>query len=100
IKKGMGDSSSAFELWRNQALVSHQESEYIDYILPERCNDLMDRRKAFQIYDYLFIDEVQDFNTWFLMVAMELLKDRKNIFTVGDIGQKLFDRELDWSEFD
>jgi len=101
VKKGLGNSNSALELWRKQVLVSHQKSEYVDDKLPERCIDLlMENRKAFQVYDYLFIDEIQDFSTWFLEIALELLTDRKNIFTVGDIGQKLFDRELDWSEFD
>ncbi len=100
VKKEIGDDIS-FESWRKQNLEKHSLSKYIDEVLPERCIDiLMDYRKLFQVYDYLFIDEVQDFSTWFFAVALDLLKDRNNIFIVGDIGQKLFDRELDWSEFD
>jgi hypothetical protein len=99
VKAGMG--SLSFEAWRTQQLSSSQENGYIEEALPAKCFDLIDARKnQYQIYDYLLIDEVQDFSTWFLYVTMSLLKNRENIFTVGDIGQKLFDRELEWGEFD
>jgi len=99
LKEGIGKNS--FERWHASFLTSHQDREYIEEILPEKCIDLlMANKKRFQIYDYLLIDEIQDFNTWFLEVTMSLLKDRKNIFVVGDVGQKLFDRDIEWGEFD
>ena len=101
VKISVGSSGSDFEFWKKQSLASHLEAEYIDDVLPERCMDYLDARgKEFQIYDYLFIDEIQDFSTWFVEVARMLLKDRKKIFAVGDIGQKLFERDLDWGELD
>lgn len=100
VIKGMGNDNS-FEPWRNEILEKCSENYYIDEVLPQHCIDiLMKHQKIFQIYDYLFIDEVQDFSTWFLAVALDLLKNQNNIFAVGDVAQKLFDRQLDWSEFD
>ncbi len=81
--------------------LSSLEREGIEELLMERSIDLLSHNnRQFQIYDYLLIDEVQDFSTWFMDIALSLLKDHKNIFAVGDIGQKLFDHELDWGEFD
>lgn len=98
VRNDMGDR--AFEAWKKQCLVS-QEGGYVDDILVEQCdNFLRGVQKIPPFYDYLFIDEIQDFSTAFLVIAMELLKDHKNVFAVGDIGQKLFDRKLDWSELD
>lgn len=100
VKRGI-EGSRAFEIWKREYLASHQINEYIDDGLLEQCLNCLDiLEKRVQIYDYLFIDEIQDFSTWFMWIATRLLKERTNIFAVGDIGQKLFDRELDWGEFD
>ena len=99
VKAGM--ESHSFEAWRSQQLSSSQEDGYIEKELPAKCFDLLEAHKnQYHVYDYLLIDEVQDFSTEFLYVTMSLLKNCENIFTVGDIGQKLFDRELEWGEFD
>ena len=42
-------------------------------------------------FDYLFIDEIQDFDDFFLIVAKHLCRS-ENFFFVGDIGQKIYDR--------
>jgi DNA helicase IV len=42
-------------------------------------------------FDYLFIDEIQDFDNFFLIVAQHLCHSQ-NFFFVGDIGQKIYDR--------
>jgi superfamily I DNA and RNA helicase len=100
VKEGVGDKAF-FGSWKKAMLEQYSKSNYVDEVLPQHCIDiLMKYQKMFQVYDYLFIDEVQDFSTWFLWVALDLLKNQNNIFVVGDVAQKLFDRELDWSEFD
>ncbi len=100
VKKDAGNEAP-FKSWRSEIREKHSESNYIDEVLPQHCIDiLMKHQKMCQVYDYLFVDEIQDFSTWFLAVALDLLKNQNNIFAVGDVAQKLFDRELDWSEFD
>src|SRR5207253_7170747 len=78
-----------------------REKEYLEYKLPEKCMDILDEAKGrFQVYDYLLIDEVQDFSSAFLYVAIKLLKNEENVFMVGDAGQKLFDREHSLRDLD
>lgn len=75
--------------------------DYLEYKLPEKCQDILyEYNERFRMYDYLLIDEVQDFSVFFLDVALRLLKKRENVFMVGDAGQKLFDRSHNLSELD
>jgi len=78
--------------WRQQVKTGlAPPDDYLEYALPERCQDILDgHSERFRIYNYLLVDEVQDFSDFFLDVAMCLLKDRKKVFMVGDTGQKLF----------
>ncbi len=48
----------------------------------------------FRTFDYVFIDEIQDFDNFYLMVVGQLCKS-KNFFFVGDIGQKIYQRRHD-----
>ena len=48
----------------------------------------------FRKFDYVFIDEIQDFDDFFLLVVAHLCKS-KNFFFVGDIGQKIYERIYD-----
>ena len=89
-----------FSAWKNQ-YVSAMEELYIEKDLPEKCIEILaENEKDLQIFDYLLIDEIQDFSTPFLYVTINLLKNQQNIFTVGDIGQKLFEREVEWGALD
>lgn len=47
--------------------------------------------ERFQKYDYVFIDEIQDFDDFYLQVIAHLCKSQ-NFFFVGDIGQKIYAR--------
>lgn len=49
---------------------------------------------AFRAYDHVFIDEIQDFDNLFLQVMAHLCRSR-SFFFVGDIGQKIYEREHD-----
>ncbi len=48
--------------------------------------------KRFRYFDYVFIDEIQDFDNFFLLVVHHVCKNG-NYFFVGDIGQKIYERE-------
>ena len=45
----------------------------------------------FRQFDYVLIDEIQDFDDFFLIVVSHLCRT-DNFFFVGDIGQKIYDR--------
>jgi len=45
----------------------------------------------FRRFDYVLIDEIQDFDDLFLIVVSHLCRT-DNFFFVGDIGQKIYDR--------
>ncbi len=80
--------------WREQIQSSSSSVDYLEYELPAKCQDILSvQGERFYQYDYLLVDEVQDFSDFFLDVAMSLLKKRDKVFMVGDIGQKLFDRQ-------
>lgn len=92
LVEGLGEMSA--HAWRTQARgrLTAQE-DYLEYKLPEKCQDILrEGGERFHMYDYLLVDEVQDFSDFFLDVALCLLKKRENVFMVGDAGQKLFDR--------
>lgn len=88
------------DTWRRQVQSSLLSLEdYLEYKLPEKCQDILDEDEArFRWYDYLLVDEVQDFSDFFLDIALSLLKLRNCVFMVGDAGQKLFDRKHSLSE--
>jgi len=48
----------------------------------------------FRIFDAIFVDEIQDFDNYFLLVMGHFAKRRKYFF-VGDIGQKIYERSYD-----
>lgn len=94
-------NEQGFEQWRKQIIQEAGEKDYLEYNLPEKCMDILDKEpEKIEKYDHLLIDEVQDFSTEFLYIARELIKNPRNVFMVGDAGQKLFDRELNLSELD
>lgn len=50
--------------------------------------------KRFRRFDHVFIDEVQDFDNFYLLVVDHLCRS-KSFFFVGDIGQKIYERRHD-----
>lgn len=50
--------------------------------------------EQFREFDYIFIDEIQDFDNLYLLVVKHLCRT-DNYFFVGDIGQKIYDRAYD-----
>jgi len=98
LNEGLGTEEA--EKWRAEMQAGlSTPSDYLDFKLPEKCQDILYLgNEQFQLYDYLLVDEVQDFSDFFLDVAMCLLKKRENIFMVGDTGQKLFNRRHSLSD--
>lgn len=47
--------------------------------------------EQFRRFDHVFVDEIQDFDNFYLLVADHLCKSR-SFFFVGDIGQKIYER--------
>src|SRR5207249_2957453 len=90
---GLGEVAA--KAWHEQLQSSLTSTgDYLEYSLPEKCQDILDAQgERFRQYHFLLVDEVQDFSDFFLDVAMSLLKKRENVFMVGDISQKLFDRQ-------
>ncbi len=54
---------------------------------------LMHNADQFKLFDYIFIDEIQDFDTTTLRILKYFTKE-PNFFFVGDIGQKIYPREF------
>ncbi len=98
VNRGLGLAEA--ERWRLKVKQEMQSDEdYLEYRLPEKCQDILyEQPDRFRWYDYLLVDEVQDFSSIFLDVGISLLKQREHIFMVGDVGQKLFPREPNLSE--
>lgn len=55
---------------------------------------LQDTPEKYQRFDYVFIDEIQDFDDEQLFLVRKLCRTN-NFFFVGDIGQKIYDRYHD-----
>lgn len=55
---------------------------------------LQSEPEKFKVFDGVFIDEIQDFDNFYLLVVDHFLKE-KNYFLVGDIGQKIYERQFD-----
>ncbi|GCE49787.1 nuclease-related domain-containing DEAD/DEAH box helicase [Thermosporothrix hazakensis] len=86
-----------FQAWRADALKGRTEAEYIERVLPAECLQILKgQAEAYRRFDFLMVDEIQDFNTQMLLVAKKFLRNEKNLFLVGDVGQKLFARNIEW----
>lgn len=100
VNRGLGLIEA--ERWRLQVNQEMQSpGDYLEYKLTEKCQDILsepEQSDRFRWYDYLLVDEVQDFSSLFLDVGISLLKQREHVFMVGDVGQKLFPREHNLSE--
>ncbi len=55
---------------------------------------LQDRGDKYRVFDYILIDEIQDFDDEQLYLIRRLART-DNFFFVGDIGQKIYDRYHD-----
>ena len=63
-------------------------------LLEEAREVIRDNPDRFARFDYVFIDEIQDFNDNFLRVIKRFCRGNSYFF-VGDVGQKIYDRHYD-----
>jgi len=68
----------------SQATYEERLKEDVESILRAEPN-------RFRRFDYVLIDEIQDFDDFYLIVVSHLCRT-DNYFFVGDIGQKIYDR--------
>jgi hypothetical protein len=67
-------------------------ASYEKQLAKDAMSILRDDPDRFRRFDYVFIDEIQDFNDDYLLIADHLCRTNR-FFFVGDIGQKIYDRE-------
>jgi AAA domain/Nuclease-related domain len=89
VQRAYGDS--AIRQFQDQ---SSNEESYVNLLLGEVKDVLNDDPARFQIFDYIFIDEIQDFSDAFLRVVKSFARSDR-FFFVGDVGQKIYPRHHD-----
>lgn len=65
--------------------------------LIETANELIEtdpNANQFELFDHIFIDEIQDFSNEYLRLIKKTSRGNSYFF-VGDIGQKIYDRQYD-----
>jgi hypothetical protein len=68
------------------------EEAYERRLTEDAMSALDSAPERFQYFDYVFVDEIQDFNDDYLYIADGVCKTGQ-FFFVGDIGQKIYDRD-------
>jgi len=72
------------------------QSDYEEKLLKDVDAALSDRVSKYQVFDHIFIDEIQDIDDRSLYLLMRLSRS-KNFFFVGDVAQKILPRNHDLS---
>lgn len=57
------------------------------------CKDLLDNVDIYPIYDYVFVDEAQDYNKYFLRLCTKLAKNKQVTFG-ADVFQNIFQSKV------
>lgn len=57
------------------------------------CKDLLDNTEIYPIYDYVFVDEAQDYNKYFLRLCTKLAKNKQVTFG-ADVFQNIFQSQV------
>lgn len=77
------------------SILAHEPGEnndaYEDRMKEWAVTVLDDSDGSFKIFDYVLIDEVQDFDDIHLFILSQVCRGKRYFF-VGDIGQKIYDR--------
>ena len=61
------------------------------------CKDLLKRTEIRPLYDYVFVDEGQDFPSSFLRIALSLAKNRKFVYAYDEL-QNIFQADIPSTE--
>jgi superfamily I DNA/RNA helicase len=70
---------------------SQSPAAYEELLRNEVKEILREAPDTFRRFDYVFVDEIQDFDNFFLLVLQHLSRGNQYFF-VGDAGQKIYDR--------
>lgn len=77
--------------YRLQRLPGEAPQQYEQHLQEHTLEILRENRDGYRLFDYIFIDEIQDFTDPFLGILTNLARN-KNYFFVGDLGQKIYQR--------
>lgn len=84
---------SLFRHFVEQFLEESSGNEESDKSLLEDILKVKENTEKLKIFDYIFLDEIQDFDTRTLRILKYFAK-APHFFFVGDIGQKIYPREF------
>ncbi|PKN86628.1 MAG: hypothetical protein CVU46_07175 [Chloroflexi bacterium HGW-Chloroflexi-8] len=83
-----GVSASAY---RSQRPLDETSLQYEQHLQEQTLEILREKPDSYRLFDYIFVDEIQDFTDPFLGILTHLAR-KKNYFFVGDLGQKIYQR--------
>ena len=84
------------KIFTNKEIEAHEISENDYYAwVKKNVKEILDLDPdGFRVFDDIFIDEIQDFDNFYLILLTYLNKSDQYFF-VGDIGQKIYERSYD-----
>jgi len=77
--------------YRSQRPGSETPQQYEQHLQEHAFEILSETPDRYRRFDYIFVDEIQDFTDPFLGILTYLARNR-NFFFVGDLGQKIYQR--------
>lgn len=77
--------------YRLQRLPGEAPQQYEKHLQEHALEILRENPDDYRLFDYIFVDEIQDFTDAFLGILTHLAR-KKNYFFVGDLGQKIYQR--------
>jgi len=84
------------KIFTNEEIEVHEanKNDYYDWVKKNLKEIFSLDPDGFRVFDAVFIDEIQDFDNFFL-ILLTYLNRTKQYFFVGDIGQKIYERSHD-----
>jgi hypothetical protein len=77
--------------YRSQRPGNETPQQYEKHLQEHALEILSESPDRYRRFDYIFVDEIQDFTDPFLGILTHLAR-KKNYFFVGDLGQKIYQR--------
>jgi superfamily I DNA/RNA helicase len=77
--------------YRSQSPGNETSQQYEQHLQEHALEILSETPERYRRFDYIFVDEIQDFTDPFLGILTYLARNR-NFFFVGDLGQKIYQR--------
>jgi len=77
--------------YRSQRPGSETPQQYEQHLQEHALEIISETPERYRRFDYIFVDEIQDFTDPFLGILTYLARNR-NFFFVGDLGQKIYQR--------